>query len=53
MKIVIDTSTLISFAKIGAIDLMKNIMGELICPQEVFEEAVIEGREQDIKTQRS
>ena len=46
MRIVIDTSTLISFAKIGAIELLENVEGELICPHEVFEEAVIEAKKQ-------
>ena len=44
MRIVIDTSTLISLAKIAAIKLLENIDGELICPGEVFREAVIEGK---------
>ncbi|WP_218838029.1 PIN domain-containing protein, partial [Candidatus Methanoperedens nitratireducens] len=49
MKIVIDTSTLISLAKIDAIKLLENIEGELICPYEVFREAVVEGREEGHK----
>ncbi len=46
MNIVVDTSTLISLAKIDAIKLFENIDGELICPHEVFREAVIEGKEE-------
>lgn len=44
MKIVIDTSTLISLAKIDAIGLLETIDSELICPSDVFEEAVVEAK---------
>jgi predicted nucleic acid-binding protein len=40
MKIVIDSSTLISLATINAIDLLKEIDGDIICPDDVYQETV-------------
>lgn len=43
MKIVIDSSTLISLGKIDSINLLKKVEAEIICPEEVHEETVWEG----------
>jgi predicted nucleic acid-binding protein len=43
MKAVVDTSTLISLAKIGFIDLMVKLKSSLIIPEIVYQEAVVDG----------
>lgn len=43
MKIIIDSSTLISLAKINGLDLLKDVNAELICPEEVYRETVVIG----------
>lgn len=43
MKAVIDSSTLISLAKIDALWVFGKIDCELFCPEEVYEECVIQG----------
>lgn len=48
MKIVIDTSTFISLAKINYPQIILNIKGTLLIPHEVYEEAVMEGEKKDI-----
>jgi predicted nucleic acid-binding protein len=40
MKIVIDSSTLISLAAINAIDLIKKVDADIICPEEIYQETV-------------
>ena len=43
MKIVIDSSTLISLAKVNMIEILEKIGGEILCPEEVYNECVEEG----------
>lgn len=42
-KIVIDTSMLISLSKIGVIEWLAEIEGEIICPEGVYRECVEDG----------
>jgi len=43
IRVVIDSSTLISLAKIDAIDLLIGISAKFLCPKEVYEETVETG----------
>ena len=43
MRSVIDTSTLISLAKVNSLELIAKLEIEVIMPKEVYEEAVIDG----------
>ncbi len=43
MKVVIDTSTLISLAKIGFLNLLLNLENQIVIPQTVYNEAVVKG----------
>ena len=43
MKIVIDSSTLISLAKINMIDILDEVNAEILCPGGVYNECVKEG----------
>lgn len=40
MKVLIDSSSLIAFAKIGAIELLKNLFGEIYITEEIKSEVV-------------
>ncbi len=48
MKIVIDTSTLISLARISYLELLPELRKNVVLPHEVYEEAVIKGEEKGI-----
>ena len=48
MKTVIDTSTLISLARISYLELLPKLRKNVVLPQEVYEEAVIKGEEKGI-----
>lgn len=48
MKIVIDTSALISLAKTNNLHMLLNLKGELFIPYEVYEEAVLAGERKNI-----
>jgi predicted nucleic acid-binding protein len=48
MKTVIDTSTLISLARISYLELLPKLRKNVILPHEVYEEAVIKGEEKGI-----
>ena len=48
MKAVIDTSTLISLAKISCLELLPRLREDVVLPHEVYEEAVIDGEEKGI-----
>jgi predicted nucleic acid-binding protein len=48
MRTVIDTSTLISLARIHCLDLITALKIDVILPNEVYEEAVIIGEEKEI-----
>lgn len=48
MKTVIDTSTLISLARIHYLELIPSLSIDIIVPEEVYEEAVIIGEEKEI-----
>jgi predicted nucleic acid-binding protein len=43
MKSVIDTSTLISFARIAYLELISTLRKDVLIPYEIYEEAVLEG----------
>ena len=43
MKIVADSGPIISFARAGRLDLLKQVTNELIIPDAVFEEIVVSG----------
>ena len=43
MKLIIDSSTLISLAKINMIGILEMINGEVSCPREIYNECVEEG----------
>jgi len=43
MKIIIDSSTLISLAKIDMVGILEKIEGEVLCPNGVYNECVEEG----------
>lgn len=45
MKTVIDTSTLISLAKISYLELIPKLKIDVVIPDEVYREAVIRGEE--------
>ena len=45
MKTIIDTSTLISLARINYLDLIPQLRKEVVVPDAVYEEAVIRGEE--------
>lgn len=44
MTIVADAGPIISFARAGRLDLLRQIVSELIIPETVFEEIVVRGR---------
>jgi predicted nucleic acid-binding protein len=48
MKTVIDTSTLISLAKISSLELLPKSRKKVVLPHAVYEEAVIQGEERGI-----
>ncbi len=48
MKTVIDTSTLISLARISYLELLPKLRKDVVLPHEVYEEAVIKGEEKGI-----
>ncbi|MGR3220404.1 MAG: hypothetical protein ACUZ8H_11405 [Candidatus Anammoxibacter sp.] len=48
MKAVIDTSTLISLAKINCLEVILNLESDLLLSDEVYEESVIEGEKRDM-----
>lgn len=48
MKIVIDTSTFISLAKINNLHMLLNLKSDLLIPYEIYEEAVIAGERKNI-----
>ncbi|MEW6087707.1 MAG: PIN domain-containing protein [bacterium] len=48
MKIVIDTSVLISLAKINYMEIIAKLKSNLILSNEVYEEAVVEGEKKDL-----
>jgi predicted nucleic acid-binding protein len=48
MKTVIDTSTLISLARISYLELLPKLRKSVVLPHEVYEEAVIKGEEKGI-----
>lgn len=48
MKTIIDTSTLISLARIHYLELIPSLKIDIILPYEVYEEAVIVGKQKDI-----
>jgi predicted nucleic acid-binding protein len=48
MKTVIDTSILISLARISYLELLPKLRKNVVMPQEVYEEAVIKGEEKGI-----
>lgn len=43
MKIIIDSSTLISLARIDMIGILEKIEGGVLCPNEIYDECVEEG----------
>ena len=43
MKTVIDTSTLVSLARISYLELLPKLRKSVVLPHEVYEEAVIKG----------
>lgn len=43
MKIIVDSSTLISLAKVNMIGILEKIDGEILCPEEIYTECVEEG----------
>lgn len=48
MKVVVDTSTLISLAKIGELQRLMKMRKEVITPDVVYDEAVVEGEKRGI-----
>lgn len=48
MKIIVDTSVLISLAKIGRLEILARKTDNLTIPEAVYEEAVVEGEKKDI-----
>jgi predicted nucleic acid-binding protein len=48
IKTVIDTSTLISLARISYLELLPKLRKSVVLPHEVYEEAVIKGEEKGI-----
>lgn len=44
MKVVSNTSPLIHLARIGRLDLLETLYGELLIPQAVWEEVVVRGK---------
>ena len=48
MGTIVDTSTLISLAKIGVLEILKKLKGHLSVPDSVYEEAVTVGEEKFI-----
>jgi len=47
-KIIVDTSVLISLAKIDRLEILARITDNLAIPEDVYEEAVVEGEKKDI-----
>lgn len=43
MKIIADTGPLLSFARAGRLDLLRDVVSELIIPEAVYEEIVVQG----------
>ena len=48
MKTVIDTSTLISLAKINFLEILKKLKKEILIPETVYGEAVLKGEEKSL-----
>lgn len=48
MQTVIDTSTLISLARISYLEIIRKLKMEVVIPEEVYEEAVIDGEKKGI-----
>ncbi len=47
MKSVIDTSTLISLARINCLELIPILRSDVVLPDEIYEEAVLKGEEKE------
>ncbi|MEK7397965.1 MAG: DUF3368 domain-containing protein [Candidatus Poribacteria bacterium] len=47
MKVICDSTVIIGLAKIGKLDLLKQIYGEVYIPEAVFIEVVVEGKEKN------
>ena len=43
MKIIADTGPLLSFARAGRLDLLREVVSEVIIPEAVYEEIVVQG----------
>lgn len=52
MKYVVDTSTLISLARINYLELIPKLKIDVVIPDEVHTEAVIMGEEKDLLMQQ-
>ena len=50
MIVVSDTSPIINLAMISRLDLLPALFGEVVIPQQVFEEITIQGPARDTKT---
>ncbi len=48
MKTIIDTSILISLAKINYLEIIPKLKNALLIPHEVYEESVVEGERKDL-----
>ena len=48
MKTIIDTSILISLAKINYLEIILKLKSALLIPHEVYEESVVEGEKKDL-----
>lgn len=48
IKIIVDTSVLISLAKIDRLEILARLTENLAIPEDVYEEAVVEGEKKDI-----
>jgi predicted nucleic acid-binding protein len=44
LKVICDSTVIIGLAKIGKLDLLKQIYGEVCIPEAVFIEVAVEGR---------
>lgn len=44
MKVVCNSTALIGLAKLGRLDLLKEIFGEIIIPEGVYQEVVVQGK---------
>jgi len=46
-KVVSDSSPLIHLSKIGQLDILRELFGELIIPEAVYRECVMEGKNRE------